>query len=561
MGPNFRQSMNWLHTWAGVVVGALLFAIFWMGTLSVFDREIDRWMVPSTRLAPALAQQPASFDRAAQAAAPLVAGSPQWFVRPPTERVPAIELRWRDEATKTFERRFLHPQTGAVLEHTDTLAGTGFIFPFHFNLHIKWKDVGYWLVGVAGMAMLLLVVSGVVIHRKIFADFFLFRPRKHLQRASLDLHNLTGVLALPFHFMIALSGLVIFMSIYLPSAVHGPYAREAKPQDAFFAEAYGTWKRPKAGEPAARPPASLDAMAAAARREWNGGEPHFLRVWHPGDAASYVELRRSYEHAVTMNVDTMVFDAATGVVLHRHTAGPVMNVQRFISGMHFIQFRHWTLRWLYFAAGLAGCVLIATGFLFWLEARRAGHAKKGLAGVRVVEALAVAAVPGILAATVVFFIANRLLPLDAQLAGWDRAALEMWAFYLAWLAALGHAAWRARAQDSRHASTAWREQTWAAAVLAALAMLLNWLTTGHHLAYTLGQGVWAVAGVDLGLVVLALGAALTARHLRHRAGAPATRPARSATGPAPAGAQGAATATARMAAAPEVGTRRTGGHG
>lgn len=518
MGPTFRRSMNWLHTWAGVVIGALLFAIFWMGTLSVFDREIDRWMMPATRLAPAQAAQPFSFEQVALSAAPLVVGTPQWFVRPPTERVPATELRWRDEATQTFERRYLHPQTGVVLQHTDTLAGTGFIFPFHFSLHVKWKDVGYWLVGVAGMAMLLLVVSGVVIHRRIFVDFFLFRPKKHLQRASLDLHNLTGVLALPFHFMIALSGLVIFMNIYLPSAVHGPYGQEAKPKEAFFAEAYGSYKRPKAGHPATQPSASLDAMAAIARREWNGGEPSFLRVWHPGDAASYVELRRSYEHAVTMNVDTLTFDAATGAVLHKHTTAPVMAVQRFISGLHFIQFKHWTLRWLYFAAGLAGCVLIATGFLFWLEARRACHAKKGLAGVRVVEALAVAAVPGLLIATMVFLIANRLLPLDAALASWDRAALEMWAFYLTWLVGVLHAALRHR--------VAWREQAWAVAVLALLAVALNWATTGHHLGLTLAQGLWPVAGMDL---LLLAGAALSVCAARRLALRTATAQAQHAT--------------------------------
>jgi uncharacterized iron-regulated membrane protein len=520
MGSTFRQTMNWLHTWAGVVIGALLFAIFWMGTLSVFDREIDRWMMPATRFAPAEAQRPFSFDGAARAAQPLVQGSLQWFVRPPTERVPAAELRWRPEAGQAFERRFLHPQTGAVLEHTDTLAGTGFIFPFHFNLHIKWKDVGYWLVGVSGMAMLLLVVSGVVIHRRIFADFFLFRPRKHLQRASLDLHNLTGVLVLPFHFMIALSGLVIFMNIYLPSAVHGPYAREAQPKESFFAEAYGNHKRAKAGLPADAPPASLDAIVAAASREWSGQKVSFLRVWHPGDANSYVEVRRGYEDAVTMNVDTLAFDAATGALLHRHLTAPVMGAQRFVSGLHFIQFRHWTLRWLYFAAGLAGCVLIATGLLFWLEGRRAGHARKGLAGVRLVEALSVAAVPGLLAATMVFFIANRLLPLDVQRAGWDRAALEMAAFYLAWLGTLAHAAWRAWGQDSLRASAAWREQAWAVAVLALLAVALNWATTGHHLPHTLSRGLPAVAGMDLLLLVLAVAAAIAARHLHRRAAQP-----------------------------------------
>ena len=52
MEKTFRDSMQWLHTWAGLCLGTVLFAVFWMGTLSVFDREIDRWMMPATRLAP-----------------------------------------------------------------------------------------------------------------------------------------------------------------------------------------------------------------------------------------------------------------------------------------------------------------------------------------------------------------------------------------------------------------------------------------------------------------------------------------------------------------------------
>ena len=41
MEQGFRASMNWLHTWSGVVLGGLLFAIFWMGTL-VGVRPRDR---------------------------------------------------------------------------------------------------------------------------------------------------------------------------------------------------------------------------------------------------------------------------------------------------------------------------------------------------------------------------------------------------------------------------------------------------------------------------------------------------------------------------------------
>lgn len=43
---HFRQSMNWLHTWAGLVLGWLLYFMFLTGTLGYFDEEIDRWMKP-----------------------------------------------------------------------------------------------------------------------------------------------------------------------------------------------------------------------------------------------------------------------------------------------------------------------------------------------------------------------------------------------------------------------------------------------------------------------------------------------------------------------------------
>ena len=497
--------MTWLHTWCGVVIGSLLFVIFWMGSLSVFDKEIDRWMMPGTRLT--ATHTPIKLDGViTETAQRFGKGSPNWLVRLPTERTPAVELRWRGKG-EANERRYLDPATGQVLAHTDTLAGTGFIFPFHFRLHLKWMDLGYWLVGLAGMAMMVMVVSGVVIHRKIFADFFLFRPKKHMQRASLDLHNLTGVLAMPFHFVIALSGLVIMFAMYFPSSYQAAYPQAKEALQSFNGEAYGQFKRPKAQQPGSL--ASIDTMVATAEENWQGGKASMVRVWHPGDANSYVEVLRGYEDRVTMTVDQAYFDAGTGQLIQRFEAAPVVTVQRFISGLHFIQFDHWALRWLYFVAGLSGCVMIATGFLYWLESRRASHAKKGLAGVRVVEALTVFSVPGIMVATLVFFIANRLLPLDASLGGFGRAALEMWAFYLAWLNTLAHAAWRARA--------AWRGQAWAVAVLGLLAVALNWATTGHHLAHTLGHGLWAVAGMDLALLATAALAAGTARHLARKA--------------------------------------------
>ena len=511
MEDGFRKSMGWLHTWAGVVLGSVMFAMFWMGSLSVFDREIDRWMMPGTRLA----APPADFslDRnVVPVVQQLAADSPQWSISLPTERAPMLRLNYVN-AEKQRTRRDFDPASGALIPDQGSFGGTGFIYPFHYMLHIKWRQLGYWIVGLTGMATLVLLVSGVVIHRKIFTDFFLFRPKKQLQRASLDLHNLSGVLGLPFHFLIVLSGLIIFMGIYFPSAPLAVFADAPDARKAFTDEAYGRFSRDKANQPGRL--ASLDAMLASAEQQWQGGQANLVRVWNPADANAVVEVRRSSARDITMNLDQIYFDGTTGVVLGRFEAAPVMAVQRFISGLHLVQFRHWTLRWIYFVLGLSGCVMITTGFIFWCEARRASHARKGLKGVRIVQALTVGSVTGIIAATAVFLVVNRLLPIEARWWGGERQQLEVWAFYAAWLCSFAHAALRPQ--------RAWREQVAAIAVLAALAVVLDVLTAGSPLA-AMQAGQWAVPGMDAVLLLTAMIAAAAWRRIVQRR--PAERAAR-----------------------------------
>jgi uncharacterized iron-regulated membrane protein len=485
------MSMNWLHTWAGVVLGGLLFAIFWTGTLSVFDREIDRWMMPEMRLA--LPPTPLTLDvlhpsiaEAGRARSSFVA------IILPSERQPVFRLAWRDRSGLVV--RYLDPATGAVLPDSGTRAASGFIYPFHYMLHIRGWDVGIWVVGLASMAMLLLCVSGVVVHRKIFTDFFAFRAGRQPRRAILDLHNVAGVLALPFHVAITLSGLIFFYSIYFQSSWRMFYPDRR----AFVTEEVGDFSRPRQNKPGEL--GSLDAIVSEARSRWGGELPRAVVVRLPGDASAYIQVSHPYDDKVSLSGDLIYFDGATGALLHQRTEmQPMAMIQRFIVGLHLVRFRHWSLRWLYFGLGLAGCVTIATGYLFWLESRRRKVMPYGLPGFRFVEGMTVGSVTGIVIATLVFFIANRLLPSGMPWLEQERSTLEIWAFFFAWLASFGHA-WSRPAQ-------AWREQSWAIGVLATAAVGSNWITTGDHLGRSLVHfHLWPVGGMDL---LLLLGAAVT----------------------------------------------------
>ncbi len=544
MFQTFRLSMTWLHTWFGLVLGFVLVVIFFFGSLSVFDREIDRWAIPESRFA---AQPMPSVDHLLNDVVSRIQPDPEDVADAPSRVNGPLPTTWqmmdwsaytthRDPVLNVFKSFELpnaidpddhvhghvtiDPRDGRAISEDALKIGSRFFYPMHYMLHIRWLDLGYWIVGLAALVMLAALVSGVVMHRKIFREFFTFRPKKHTQRSTLDLHNLTGVVALPFHFMFALSGLVIFAGIYLPVT-----ETMFKPLDEAHEKAEQA-ERGIADEPAgvAAPMASVDAMVAEAQRRWAArgmaGEVGFLRVNFPGDANASVSVYRAGTDRVALTGEGIHFEGTTGRVLRENPPpSAVENVGDFIAGLHLQHFRHWLLRWLYFVGGLAGCVCIATGFVFFVEKRKRQHAKQGLTGARWVDALAVATVTGTLIATLAMLVANRLLPVTLT----GRGDWEVRIFFGAWLLAGLHAWWRSAPVLQAAIAPAWAEQCRAVAALGFAAVLLNWLTTGDHLLHTIGH-YWPVAGVDLTILAGSLLALVAEQRVRRRAALAGPRP-------------------------------------
>lgn len=494
-----RQSMDYLHTLAGLVFSGVLFLVFFMGTLSVFDQEIDRWMLPETRVG---AAPTFSFDQQVKPHLETLAPkSRQWFVGYPSERTPLVRIGWR-EGDK-FVSRYINPHNGELLPEAGSWGGTGFFFPLHYSFLIKWMDVGRWLLALVSMAMLALIVSGVIVHKKIFADFFSFRPDKSRQRMTLDMHNIAGVVILPFHFLITFSGLVIFILTYFKPAVpvlFGPDTTKATQ------EAFGQISRPAIKVPAALAP--VDPMVKTAVERWGGGNIRNLSIANPGDRNAVVQVLRRPDDRVGYETMTVAFDGANGALLGEQRYSAAVATQRFFTGLHMIPLSQWGIRWLYFVMGLGACVLIATGQLLWVQKRQARHIKEGRKGYCIVNAVTCASTLGLFSATAAMLVINRILPdLD------QRALIEGQVFFGVWIATLLHALWRSRDELS---SRVWVEQAWLVASLSFAAVILNWASTGDHLLTTVANGKWAVAGMDVVLLMAAVLAGWSARRIGSR---------------------------------------------
>ncbi|MBD8529673.1 MULTISPECIES: PepSY domain-containing protein [unclassified Massilia] len=508
MKEGFRQSMAWLHTWSGLLVCWLLLLIFMAGTSAYYRDEITLWMKPELHAA-APTSTPAVA--ATHAVAALQARAPQatrWFINLPDGRTPLINASWTMPPKKGMsmaERRAafrkqmlaLDPAGGAVVTPRDTRGGE-FLYRMHFDLYYMSAIWGRWIVGICAMAMLVAIVSGVITHKRIFKDFFTFRPKKG-QRSWLDAHNAAAVLALPFHLMITYTGIVTLMFMYMQAPTQALYKGD---QQAMFAEVFPGNERSKPARSAA-PLADIGPMLAQAEARW-GVAPTRIVVAHPNDANATVQLVRQSGAQLSNIEPSLTFSGVSGALIAASTEpGGVSAMRRAVYGLHVAHFADGVLRALFFMCGLAGCAMVATGALLWGVKERQKAAKalarggKAGFGVRLVDALNIGTIAGLPIAFGAYFWSNRLLPPGLE----ERAAAEAHCFFIAW----GLALLLAQCRPTR---AMWRLQLLAGAALLAGLPLLNALTTATHLGATLfgAPGLRPVAAFDL--VTLALGALL-----------------------------------------------------
>ena len=504
MKETFFRTLSWLHTWAGLLVCWVLLLIFFAGSLSYFRHEISLWAEPELHRgtfqdyqANQLISQLDKGQHYIESHSP--AETQRWLINFPTQRSPMISFAWQLPPEKGQRRGKIEQHTaladgsGVITDVRDSRGGD-FFYRLHFDLHYMPAITARYIVGVCTMFMLIALISGIVIHKRIFKDLFSFRQNKGA-RSWLDAHNVSSVIALPYHLMITYTGLITLMLIYIPWTVSTAYPED---NQAFLKELNPARQTEKASGIYAEQ-VRLSQLLPQVQAEWGNAPIKQVIVSYPQDKNSQVTFYQNTGKDVTDESTLLVFNGVTGELKYaspHEVSGTVATYDTMMS-LHTARFAAPLLRILFFFCGLLGCAMVATGTLMWAIRLRQKLQKaidkgeKPSSGLRLVEGLNFMFILGLPLGAAAFFYANRILPADFA----TRSAWEVHSFFIA-LGAMGVWAFFGRSRRD------WQIALVLIGTLYCALPILNALTSPSHFIDNIQSQQWALVGFDVLAVLI-----------------------------------------------------------
>ncbi|WP_066560158.1 PepSY-associated TM helix domain-containing protein [Croceicoccus bisphenolivorans] len=345
------------HAATGLLTGALLYLVSLTGTLSVFYAEWQRLEQPH---APEMAEiAPEAVQKAVATVIASEAGKPtttHLFVHMPVADLP--------RTTITTDHQAVNIAADGSIAGPEEIAWSDFLVNLHYTLNLP-GVVGITIVGVLGVMLLALALSGVIAHPRIFRDAFRLRVRSANGLGLADWHNRLSVWGLPFSLAIGLTGALIGMATvtaYTLATVD--YDGDV---EAVYAPIFGAEGKV---DPT---PTGLPDVAAALRymaTRYPDVEPTYAILHDPMTAGQKVQIVGTHQRRLIFG-EYYLFNASGRFL---HTAGladGALGQQAAASTykLHFGNFGGFAVKLAYALFGTALTAICATGVYIWLGKR------------------------------------------------------------------------------------------------------------------------------------------------------------------------------------------------
>jgi len=361
-----------LHSWSGIVLGLFVYVVSFTGCVALFDNELRTWEDPAKRLeiadeiVPIMPIVESWIDQNAQDETVL-----QVSLFYPYQYEPYFKVFMATEAEdgeRTQHRVRWDTEHGKELT-TKTRALTEWLLDFHRDLMwpatLGGRTAGRSLVGVAGIILMISIITGIITHTKIIREFFTLRVKRSVHLKWQDLHKVLGLWALPFYTMIAFTGAILgVIAIMAPIAA----ALAFKGDTEALILAVQDVSLERSGVQAKM--LSFDELKEM-RHPQSNEAPTRINVLNWGDEVATYTVRFDATSKLK-RTNSITLNGVTGEVINTEESVAYSSASRVnstISPLHYGTYGGIWLKILYFVLGVFLCVVTATGMMVWIERR------------------------------------------------------------------------------------------------------------------------------------------------------------------------------------------------
>jgi uncharacterized iron-regulated membrane protein len=435
------------HGWIGLIISLPLFIVFWAGAITFFHPEIDQWAkLPYYDIDTTAKAQGdyVDYNRIVEDQIKRHGVLPKSRVtlRLPNEKSPYVRLYFQapivsevqsnkegslDASSKpsTVKNKFfdllIDPYSGEIFTEHSPFHLAGFLYELHYNLQLP---QGLYIVGVITLFFFVIIITGVIAQlKKIMKNFFLYRKNQITRSKMTDLHNVVGVISLPYGIMYAISGVILnlLIVVQIPSAlVLYKGDLEGISRDA----GYYTHKSVVSGESIKMPDLNVLVDDLTQKHQ---AEITQLSLYGYGDKNAVINIDGLY-HAGFNKKFSRFYQVSTNS-FPKNMNLPEDNAfsvgLQMLYSMHFANYADTDVRLIYFVLAIAFCAMIVAGNVLWIvkNQRKNAHPKTLL----FIRGTTLGACIGVITATALCFLLERTLPVGI----FEREHIIEYAFVIA----------------------------------------------------------------------------------------------------------------------------------
>ncbi len=352
-----NKSLFKIHSWVALFAFIPLLVVCITGSILVFKHEIDALLMhDKVRVSPAAERAPLDDLKVVinqQHPNYEIVG---WVLFKDRARADVVYVM--EKGTDAWSYLLQNPYTTELLAepvpHDHYL--TDWLLELHYTFLLH--DVGLLIASIFAIALLLLGLSGFILHRKFWKNFFTLRWNSRMVVYFSDLHKMVGIVSAPVLVILAFTGAWWNISSYLHELEeHADGHEHHLMQERLYSDSV-----------------SLDKLVAESESSIDGFTARYLSLpWEPGVGIT------AWGEVPTGNIlssqysSTVSFDDQTGAKTATYDireAGTGAFIIDTYSRLHYGTFAGLFSKIIWCVLGAAPLILAITGVTLWFKRRK-----------------------------------------------------------------------------------------------------------------------------------------------------------------------------------------------